>query len=380
MNDLENYKAIVDQYFGPATARFDTASDVSNPIIEALNRTDFAPFRSVFLKRCERLAACYPASAPNYEPLKDRLNEMASPGKWDGVYAEMVAFDFLNSDRDWLSGPIELSRTVPAAETLTSEQGRQNANFDGYYDDFDVCFDVKVLGDKSGAILDGIISQVTGNLGISGMAVSPEYPLDLGFDKLQTNRNELCAELEAAINIGERTPLVRSRVVGELTYRIKWDSGVLMTANTYDPFKHAADHHTLLFKHTKKFSRNSPSLIVFVVFPWFSERVVTASFSSDVFYRSFCRRFFCQYANDNRPASSMVESFNGNETVAQVTDKLSGVLFLEDTSIKSSNTDELNVEGFAYLNPNAAKKVGGHFREHLSSLGVFVDDFEHDNY
>jgi hypothetical protein len=135
-----------------------------------------------------------------------------------------------------------------------------------------------------------------------------------------------------------------------------------------------------LFKHAKKFSKTTPSLIVFVVFPWFSESAVNPFCSSEVFYRSFSRRFFCQYAKDTRPANSLLKSFQGSETVAQVTEKLSGVLFLEDISITSMSTDDLNVKGFAYFNPNAAMKVGRHFREHLSSLGFFVDDFEHDKY
>jgi hypothetical protein len=38
------------------------------------------------------------------------------------------------------------------------------------------------------------------------------------------------------------------------------------------------------------------------------------------------------------------------------------------------------VEAFAYLNPNATHKIGGHFRDYLSSLGFMVDDFANDNY
>jgi hypothetical protein len=271
MNDLENYKAILDQYFGSGSARFNTASGVSNNIIGALNRTGFASFRVVFLKRCKRLPAHYPASDHNRKPLLDRLNEMASTGKWDGVYAEMVAFDFLNSDQDWLSTPINLSKTVPATETLAGGLGSQNANFDGFYDDFGVCFDVKVLGDKSQNILKGIIAEETNTLGISGLDISPEYPLDLAFEQFEVNRNKLRAELETSINIGARTPFIKSSVVTDLSYRIRWEAGVLTTVGTYDPFQHAANHHILLFRHAKKFSKINPSLIVFVVFPWFSE-------------------------------------------------------------------------------------------------------------
>lgn len=380
VNDLENFAAVLDQYFGSGSAKFDTASGVTNNILGAINRTDFASFRSVFIERCRRLAERYPAADPNRDPLLDRLNEMASKEKWDGVYAEMVAFDFLNSDRDWLLTPITLSKTVPAAETLAGQLGGQNANFDGYCDDFDVCFDVKVLGDKSRDILDGIIKEATKRLGIVGLTVIPEYPLDLGYQQFETNRNQLCKELEASIDVGEQTSYIRSRVVADLAYVIKWNAGALTAVSTYNPYQHAANHHTLLFKHAKKFALNTPSLITFVIFPWFSESVVSHSCASEVFYRSFSRRFFCQYAKDIRLANSLLKSFKGNETVAQVTESLSGVLFLEDISITSSNANDLNVKGFAYLNPNAKNKVGPYFREHLSSLGVLMEDFEYDNY
>jgi hypothetical protein len=176
---------------------------------------------------------------------------MASTGKWDGVYAEMAAFDFLNSDQDWLSTPINLSKTVPAAETLAGGLGGQNANFDGYYDDFGVSFDVKVLGDKSRGILDGIVAQVTAKLGITGLAVSPEYPLDLGYEQFETNRNQLRAELEKSINVGERTSFIQSSVVPDLAYRIKWDAGVLTTVSTYDPYQHAANHRQRLHQRRR---------------------------------------------------------------------------------------------------------------------------------
>jgi hypothetical protein len=36
--------------------------------------------------------------------------------------------------------------------------------------------------------------------------------------------------------------------------------------------------------------------------------------------------------------------------------------------------------GTVSINPNAAHKLNGHFRDYLSSLSVSVDGFEHDNY
>ena len=91
---------------------------------------------------------------------------------------------------------------------------------------------------------------------------------------------------------------------------------------------------------------------------------------------------FCQYAKDFSPAkaSPFFKGFHGSETMAEVTEKLSGILFLEDVSITSSDIESQNVEAFAYLNPNASHKVSDRFRDHLSSLDFQIDDLAHDNY
>jgi hypothetical protein len=305
---------------------------------------------------------------------------MASESKWDGVYAEMVALDFLNSDQDWLLNPIELSKTVPAGETLAAGLGGQNTNYDGFYSDFNVCFDIKVLGDKSLDILNGIIADAKATLAAPNVLIRPEYPLDMGFEEFQHNRKALVAEIQNAISTGAKTTFVKSTVLPDLSYRLLWGPGVLKTVGTYDPYHHAANHHKLLFKHAKKFSKTVPSFIVFVIFSWFSESVLNTKWGNEHFYRAFCRRFFCQYAKDASPAKSLLKFFQGNETVADITKCLSGVLFLEDTSITSTAADNLNIKPFAYLNPNATHKVGGHFREHLSALRFTVDTFAYDNY
>lgn len=232
MNDLENFKAVLDHYFGAGSARFNTTTGITNNIIGALNRTDFATFRAAFLKRCQRLATRYPAGSASRRPLLDRLNEMTSESKWDGVYAEMVALDFLNSDQDWLLQPVELSKTVPANETLAGGLGGQNTNYDGFYPDFDVCFDVKVLGDKSLDILRGIVAQAKSALAVPNVLVRPEYPLDMPFEEFQQNRKALLAEMQSAIGAGAKTTFVKSAVLSGLSYRLSWGPGLLTTVST----------------------------------------------------------------------------------------------------------------------------------------------------
>lgn len=381
MTDLENYKAIVDQCFGVGVATFPLLPETTNNVIGALNNDHYSSFKISFLKRLERLSTLYKKDAANFPNLVPVLNEVSSTRNWEGAYSELVAFDFLNSDKDYLSQPIRLSKTVSASETLGSSLGMTNVNFDGYHDDFGVCFDVKVLSDKSADMLESAITRVKQQLGNPQVTILPEYPLDMGYDAFDSHVRDLIKELSGAINVQSKTQFIKSSVVPGLSFRLRWGPGVAMTVGTYDPYQHAKNHHRLLFTHAKKFSRIQPSLIVFVVFPWFSESFLSHGvFDTAIFYRAFCRRFFCEYAQSAVKATTHIKSVGDDTTLSQVTACLSGVLFIEDASILSADPSQQNVRALCYLNPNAAHKVGSLYRTHLEKIGVTIDDFEYDNY
>ena len=121
-------------------------------------------------------------------------------------------------------------------------------------------------------------------------------------------------------------------------------------------------------------------MIVFVVFPWFSESILGVFDIGPVFYRAFSRRCFCQYASDENPAGNVVEDLDDSVTMAEVTKSLSGVIFIEDRSVLEGDAPDSSVKAFAYLNPNANHKPSRHYRHHLEALRIPIDDFEFDNY
>ena len=49
MNDLENYKTIIENIFGKGIARFKIKSDTTNDIIGALNHKEFTNFKMCFI-------------------------------------------------------------------------------------------------------------------------------------------------------------------------------------------------------------------------------------------------------------------------------------------------------------------------------------------
>ena len=380
MNDSENYKDIVEKIFGNGTCNIDVTKGATNNVIGALNHTQFAAFTTSYKKRLERLKSLYSGHG-NFQDLLNTINQVADDKNWEGAYAEIIAYDYLNSNNDWMSEPINLEKTVDATETIAGNLGYQNANFDGEYKDFNICFDVKILSDKSGIILSGIFKDVQKKTGRSNFSISPEYPLDIDYEVFQNNRKQLLDELLSFLTGDQEPRSISSQVIPDLRYAIMWGSGVLMTESTYNPYLHAKNHHNLLFKHAKKFSKVNPSLIIFVIFPWFSEKISSLGNANEIFYRSFSRRFFCEYASKPTKAKDIFNKYTGEDSVYEVTQKLSGVLFLEDKSITTDTPTSQNVEGYAYLNPNADKKIGrGIFIDYLHSLRFHIDDFEYDNY
>ncbi len=381
MNATEKYKELVEDHFGSDTATFDVALP-RNKVTGALARTDqYDAFREGFHARLSRLAACYEIGNPYRKGVLEAVNNIAQPKNWEGAHAELAAIDFFNSDANWLSEPIELSRTVPAAETLAASKGMTNVNFDGYYPEFEVSFDVKVLQDKIGSMLGKLVTRVKARISEPDLSIQPEFPIDMDFRAFDGKHQQLAEELAQGLQGNHESGCVESTIITGLTYRYRRTAGSLTAVSCYNPYEHARNHHQLLFQHAKKFSRISPSVIVFVAFPWFSESVLSGGLTpNEVFYRAFARRCFCQYANVENPAKTLLKEMDDTVTMAEMTRALSAVIFLEDHIAKEGDSEESRMQAFAYFNPNAHHKLPRHYRHHLEALRVYIDDLEADNY
>ena len=193
-----------------------------------VHTTQFLEFQANFKARLDRIAAAAKDSPALLPGLKKALNDLALPNIWDGAYAELVVFDFLIADKRTSAGSLELDVTVPATETLASEMGHTNANLDVRLNRFDVYLDTKLLSDKSGAILDGIIRQVLKAKGIKMMTVLPAFNTDLPFEDFEKNGPGLYTELMALMDVKVRPRHVQSTIIPTLTYEFAWDPGILM--------------------------------------------------------------------------------------------------------------------------------------------------------
>jgi hypothetical protein len=215
-----------------------------------------------------------------------------------------------------------------------------------------------------------------------GPLIHPLYPKDEGHDGLQEKRSAVAAMLRDAVADGRKPTRVDcSSIVDGLQFQLDWTHGVLVTETSYSAYRHAEEFHRLAFLHAKKFVIARPFFLTFVVFPWFNNNVTDFHAANKIFYRSFARRVFCQYRHDPTQLSAWYSKFTGNETIHAVAEQLGAILFLEDNSIMGMDSEDVNVAGFYYENPNGLRSpTQGMMKTHLHSLVREYDYFEHDNY
>ena len=386
MTAVENYSRIIDSIFGTGTTTFDITKDLYNHVIGALNNpTEYNEFTINFTSRLERLKKIY-STHPNYLiEIIVQVNEIANIKNWKGAFAELAAYDHLNSDilnhRSYIYNPIQPNVTLPKEKSFALELGK-SANLDGYVEDRPLYFDVKCLKDNVTEILTGIYNDLKVHLGTDDIHITAEHELNISYEDFQKKRNSLLNELKTGLNTTTKKTYLKSNIVSDLSYRILWGGGILTAERSYHPFSHAKDFHRTIFNYANKFIKDEPTVIVLVVFPWYNLVISDFGGSNMKFYRSLARRVFCQYIHDPTKFKEFNSSFIGEQTIFEVSKHLSGIIFLEDNTILSSEPDKTNVKSFVYLNPNAVKRLTRSLaNDFIRGLhNTEYDDFEYDNY
>ena len=386
MTATENYSNIIDNIFGSGTTTFNTKNDVYNHVIGALNNpSDYYDFKTNFIERLQRIKNIY-ASNPLF--LKDiivQVNEIESEKNWEGAFAELAAYDYLNQRlmnlETSIYKPIKPNVTLGKTKTFALELGGSAANLDGFIKDLSLYFDVKCFKANVTDILEGIYKELKLHFGRTDFHISAEYALDISYEDFQEKRNKLLQELKSSIT-PSKTTFFNSLIMPNLSYRILWIAGIQTAERTYNAFSHAENFHRLLFKYANKFVKKKPTIIVLVVFPWYNSVVTNFTNDNCKFYRALSRRVFCQYKHDKAKFKTFNSKFTGRHTIHKVSNYLSGIIFLEDNTICSKVHDDTNVKSYIYLNPNAVNPVAKSLSiEFILGLNYTdFDDFDYDNY
>lgn len=387
MTAIENYSRIIDCIFGAGTTTFDKTKDLYNHVIGALNNpTEYYEFTINFTSRLERLKKIYTTHPDYLKEIIVQVNEVASEKNWEGAFAELAAYDYLNSDilnhKTYINTPVKPNVTLDKAKSFALELGKSATNLDGFVEDRPLYLDIKCLKDNVTEILTGIYKDLKLHLGTNDIQITAEHELNISYDDFQQKRNDLLNELKVELNTTTKKKYFKSSIVSNLSYRILWGGGILTAQRSYHPFSHAKNYHRTIFNYANKFIKDEKSVIVLVVFPWYNLVVSDFANSNIRFYRALARRVFCQYIHDTTPFKTFNSKFNGKQTIFEVSRHLSGIIFLEDSTILSKEPNKTNVKSFVYLNPNAVKPLSRSLASDFI-MGLHnseFDDFEFDNY
>lgn len=381
MSDINaklNYQNLIDQIFGKGNISI-KVDDKRNNVIGALCNSGFRVFKNNFISRLIRLKNKYSSNPNKYKTICDDVKLIADHHNWEGAYAELVAYDILYND-DFV-GEIELDKTITADESFSINYGMSATNEDIYIAESDIYCDVKIMADTIGKLLKNIIDSVLNKKSFRKKClVMPEFPLDDIEEVYQKNYSTIKKELEN--NLHEGCGNIISTCCPNLKFNISWD-GFGSSVSCYDPQRKAEQmKNAVLKRYSKKFTKNNPFVLIFVNFVWYNQIDRDTFGNNAVFYRSLSRRLFCDKSDENVPFNTIDPSFNGSETVSEVTKKISAILFINDFSVTKL---EDNYTAYLYVNPNADNRIisGLHYLETIVNNGSkegVVDNFEHDNY
>lgn len=377
------YQDLVDSIFGNSVVKI--KPDVDNNVIGTLKyTTEFLCFKKNFTSRLIRLRDRY-AGTCFFNDLIKTVAQVADSKNWEGAYAELVAYDVMSND--YLPDAIELNKTLPVSESFAGEMGGKETNEDGFIGEYNLYFDVKILADTVGGILKGIIDEAIKKANQDTICnIIPEYPLDDDEGDYQIHRRHLMEELRDYLIANKPSnnkgkSCMGSGVVPHLSFRINWGDGINSSTGSYNPYRHAEEcKHLLLKRYTKKFMKNNPFFLVMVNFPWYNGKINSFIDADEVFYRSLSRRTFCEYKHLQTKMSAIESKYTGSETVFEVSNYLSGIIFIDDHSIK-----ETQYSCHIYMNPNAKNKLkyGISYLQQIVALGdkrSTWDNLEYDNY
>lgn len=377
------YQDMVNSIFGNSVINI--KPDFDNKVIGTLKYpAEFLSFKKNFESRLIRLRDRFSGTS-SFNNLIKTIEQVADSKNWEGAYAELVAYDVMSND--YLSKAIELNNTLSVSESFAGELGGKETNEDGFINEYNLYFDVKILADTVGGLLKGIIEEaIIKAHQDSNCSILPEYPLDDDEADYQINRRQLMEELRDYLIVnkpsGNRGKVcMRSSVLPHLSFRIMWGGGINSSIGTYNPYRHAEEcKHLILKRYTKKFMKNNPFFLVMVNFPWYNSRINSFINADEVFYRSLSRRTFCEYKHLQTKMSDIVPKYIGPETAFEVSNYLSGIIFIDDLSIK-----EDRYSCHIYMNPNAKHKLkhGDLYLQQIIAFGDkrgVLDDMENDNY
>ena len=350
MTPLEAYAELVEQVFGKGAVSFNKTGDSSNNVVGAIHNLDqFERFKANFRARLERLNSVYSTNPAKLKKVIVTVNDIARTSNWEGAIAELAALDYLHRGAS-LSSPVETDVDLPASRTYAEELGKKEANIDAYVSDVNTFFEMKVFKDTVEDMLKNVYAQLRKHFDTNDFDILAQYDHSMHAEDI--NHQSLLTEMKSGIAKGQ-SKSYKSQTVKNLDFRILWGAGVNIAEQTSDPLSRAEKYHQMVFKNADQFVKDAPTVLIYVVFPWYNLKVNEFGGANEIFYKAFCERVFCQYRGSSANFRSVIPKFNGGDTIHDVACTISGIVFLEDDTVLSDNPSITNIKSYVYVNPNA---------------------------
>jgi len=365
----KHYQTLLRSIFGEDSISIALNGESNNLIGALVHKGDFEDFKSNFELLLKDLKEKY-----EIDSIREALTEIADSKNWMGAYAELVALSVLKND---YSGNILTNVTLKEGMSFAKECKKQRTNEDGYWNDFDVYFDTKILSNPIKAILEGIEDRALEKAKpTEKCSILAEYPMD--DDDAEYSKNIAQIEKELMDALKTKKTFVKISTLKKLSFRIHWGSGINSVTMEYSPFRYVENTKDLILKrYANKLLKDKPFFLVLVNFPWFHQVVNDFDNMNECYYRALARRTFIQYEHSREKAKNIIEKYTGKESMRLLARRLTGIIFIEDHSLKETK-DKYHT--YIYLNPNAHNKRKS-MRPYLEKLAnKRYDDFEYDNY
>lgn len=357
LDAFAEYQKMVDSIFGVGVISV-KRNDVGNDVINTWKYVnEFLTFRQNFQDRLVRLHNAYKDSN-NIKVIHNLVANMGEVKNWEGTYAELVAYDVINTG---YNDECKLDVSRDATFALAEKLGKREVNYDiQMHDDYGVFMDVKAFTDTLGDILQhSVVDYVLNQDDFKNLqiGIQPEYPFDDNDEDYKNNvkalQQELTDRLHELLEKGRNKYSYTSGVIPRLTYRILIGKGILSTTSEYNAYRRAEQlKNFVIQRYCNKLPYNDPFFLVFVNFPWFNQkdRNSFAEFNKAL-YRSVSRRTFMQYEHSGELIHDINPKYTGGELASFAARKVTGMIFIDDHSIIEPSQDI-----YIYLNPNADNK------------------------
>lgn len=397
MTATDNYATLYTSVFGEPLKSLPPGA--GNNLLGALNNAQFSTTTKNFVSLLHRLRDRFSGDAESLAKIKEALWLIgARKGyKWSGAYAELVALDFWGQFEEISDLKYVAKWDVhEGPDSLAKRSGQQVVDLDLRFtlQFTPIYLDVKSFIPTHYELLDGIYAQVEKKvghrnylLGIDGLDGS-NYMTTMVDMKAEIGSGGLVDALAIALSTQQTTAAyttVSGRVYRfNMAYPKDGENTVLTTLSFHNPYQSAFDLRYKALEYWNKLLINDASLLMFVSHPWYNRDVIgNMSGSNEIFYRSFARRVFMELGKDDATDLSTVTDSPPGLTPKSVSEKVTGIIFLDDQSVLKEGGDRYEV--YIYLNPNATnlKLTQRHFDIlHWNGIkrNVTIEDFEYDNY